>query len=139
MLKTIVMIGIIRIVATIRRRDQVLNRVDSEGRERVDLLGDAHGAELGGHAGARARGDHQRREHGRQLLGQREPDGRADEALLIEDAQRRDRLLRGDGAREESDQQNDGKRPDAHELHLLEEQPQAERGPHQPHCALAPS
>ena len=39
------------------------------------------------------------------------PDGRADEALLIEDAQRGDRLLRGDGAREEADQQMMGSDP----------------------------
>ena len=93
MLKTIVMIGIMRTVATMRGRDQVLNRVDGEGRERVDLLGDAHRPELGRHARAGARRDHERREDGRQLLRQRQADGRADEALLAEDRQRRDGLL----------------------------------------------
>ena len=60
------------------------------------------------------------------------PDGRADEALLLEDSQRGDRLLRGDRAREESDQHDDRQRADADELHLLEEQAQAERPPKQP-------
>ena len=121
------MIGMINVVDDHARRDQVLDRIDGEGGERVDLLRDAHRPELGGHARPGAGRDHQAGEHRRQLLCKRDADGRADEALLVEDAQRRDRLLCGHRARKEADQHDDRQRSDAHELHLLEEQAQAER------------
>ena len=58
-------------------------------RERVDLLGDAHRAELGRHAGAGARRHDDRREHRRQLARDGDAERGADEALGAELAQRR--------------------------------------------------
>ena len=69
--------------------------------ERVDLLGDAHRAELGGHAGAGARGDDDRREHRRQLARDGDAERGADEALGAELPQRRGQLQREDHADEE--------------------------------------
>ena len=66
------------------RRDEVLHRVHRHRRQGVDLLGDAHRAELGGHAGAGARGDDDRREHRRQLARDGDAERGADEALGAE-------------------------------------------------------
>ena len=60
------------------RGDQLLDRVGAEGVERVDLLGDAHGAELRGDAGADAAGDHEAGEHGAELADHRAGDEPAD-------------------------------------------------------------
>ena len=120
------MIGMISVVAITRGVTRYWIGLTAKVRERVDLLRDAHRPELGRHARPGARRDHETGEHRRQLLCKRDAHGRADEALLIEDAQRRDRLLRGDRARKESDQHDDRQRADADELHLIEEQ--AQRG-----------
>ena len=64
--------------------DEVLHGLGRERLEGVDLLGDAHAADLGGHRAAHAPGDHQGREHRRQLARQREGHDAADEALRIE-------------------------------------------------------
>ena len=53
------------------RRDELLDRVRAERVEGVDLLGDAHRAELRGDAGADAAGDHQPGEHGTELADHR--------------------------------------------------------------------
>ena len=66
------------------RRDQVLHRVHRQRRKRVDLLGDAHRAELGSHAGAGAGGDDDGGKNRGQLAGQRQAERGADEALGAE-------------------------------------------------------
>ena len=63
------------------RHHEVLDRVDRHRLHRVHLLGDAHGAELGGDGAAGARVDHQRGEDRGQLAGERERDRAAAEGL----------------------------------------------------------
>ena len=60
------------------RRDELLDRIRAERVERVDLLGDAHGAELRGDARPDATGDHQAREHRTELADHRRRDEAAD-------------------------------------------------------------
>jgi hypothetical protein len=74
------------------RQHQELQRRHRHRLERVDLLGDAHRPELGGDAGARAPGHHQRRQHRRQLDGERLAGGAAGERLELELPERVDHL-----------------------------------------------
>ncbi len=61
--------------------DQILERVGRERGERIDLFGDAHGADFGSHRGADPTGDHQACQHGTQLAGQRDHDDVGDRAF----------------------------------------------------------
>ena len=67
----------------------MLHRIGAEAHQRVDLLADAHRPELGGHAGAGARREHERREHRRQLARQRDADQATTDDLLPKQLQRR--------------------------------------------------
>jgi len=61
------------------REDEKALGVVGERLERVDLLGDLHGPELGGHARAHAPRQREPGEHGAELQHHRFPDQRADE------------------------------------------------------------
>ena len=61
--------------------DQVLVRIGRQRRERVDLLGDPHGADFRRHRGADPACDHQARQHRAQLAGDREHHDGRDRAL----------------------------------------------------------
>ena len=67
-----------------RGHHQVPHGVQRHHGERVDLLGDAHDADLGGEGRARASGDHERGEHRAQLAHERERHQRAQEGLGAE-------------------------------------------------------
>ena len=66
------------------REDEVAHRIGREGGQRVDLLGDAHGAELGRHRRTDPAGDHQPGENGAQLADDREHDDGRNGALRLE-------------------------------------------------------
>ena len=51
-----------------------MHRIGSQHAQGVDLLGDAHRPQLGGHRAANAAGQHRRRQHRPQLLDQRDVD-----------------------------------------------------------------
>ncbi len=68
-------------------RDELADGIGAERAHGVDLLGDLHGAELGGHAGCVAAGDHEAGEDGAELLDHGERDeaaGHVDGAELLE-------------------------------------------------------
>ena len=54
------------------RDDEVLDRVDAEHLQRVELLADLAGAEVGGDRGAGDAGEHDRRHERRELADRRE-------------------------------------------------------------------
>ena len=59
------------------RHDEVVDRVGAHAGQGVDLLGDAHRAQLGGHGAADAAGQHRGGQHRAQLADQRHVDDRA--------------------------------------------------------------
>src|SRR5579859_4012090 len=63
------------------RRDQIFERVGRERGQRVDLFGDAHGADLGGHRGADTARHHQRGQDRAEFAGGRDHHDRGDGAL----------------------------------------------------------
>ena len=76
--------GIMQQAAEEPRHDEVLNRVGAHAREGVDLLGDAHRAQLRGHRAADAAGEHRRRQHRAQLAEHRLVDHAAELRLEAE-------------------------------------------------------
>ena len=82
--------------------------------QRVDLLGDDHGPELGGVVGADAARDHQRGEQRRDLAQRAEARAPAEQALGAVALHERRRLDDHDGAREERRDDDDRERLDRH-------------------------
>ena len=109
------------------RRHQLLDRVGAERVERVDLLGDAHRAELRGDAGADAAGDHQAGQHRAQLADHRRRDEAADVHRRAERLELHARLQREHHAGEEPGEQHDAERLHADLVHLLDEVLRVER------------
>ena len=70
------------------RHDQVVDRVGAHALQGVDLLGDAHRAQLGGHRAADAAGQHRRRQHRPQLADQRHVDHRPQPRFQAQIAER---------------------------------------------------
>ena len=103
------------------RRHEFADGVDAEGADGVDLIGDDHGAELGGHGGGVASGDEQRGEDGAEFTEKSERDGVCGEGSFAEAA----KLARGiedDDAPDAGERnENDAKRSYADDVHLLDE------------------
>ena len=97
--------------------------------ERVDLLGDAHRAELGGHGRPARAVIISAVNTGRQLAGQGDARRRTPTQRSCWNMRRAPTACRAETApAKKPDQHDDGQRAHPHELHLLEEQPRAERG-----------
>ena len=121
------------------RHDQVAHGVDRHRGQRVDLLGDAHGAELRRDRGADAAADDERGEHRAELDDHRAHDHRA-EILERQDARELvGRLHRRDRAGEQADDRDERQRLHADRVHLVDDEPErahaaherAQRRPHQ--------
>ena len=119
------------------RHDQVVDGIDRHRLERVDLLGDPHGPELGGDRAAHSGDDDDAGEDRGELPRQTELHGRAHQRLRIEEPERVDELEREHHPGEESGQAHDEERPVGHELELVEEQPDPIRGPEDAEDRLA--
>ena len=68
------------------RGDELADGIGAEGAHGIDLLGDLHGSEFGGHTGGVAAGDHEAGENGAELFDHGECDeatGHADGAKLL--------------------------------------------------------
>ena len=89
------------------RDDEVLDRAHAHRRDGVDLLGDAHVAELARHRAPGARGDDDGGEHRRELARERERDDAADHALGGELAEADDGADRERHPGEEADERDD--------------------------------
>jgi hypothetical protein len=105
------------------RRHQETHRVEAHRRDRVDLLVDAHRADLGGERRARAAGEQDRGHQRAELAQHRQPDQVGDEDLGAEALHRHRRLEREDHAEQEADQRDDRQRVGAdalaHAPHVL--------------------
>ncbi len=64
-----------------RGPDEIFERIGGERHQRVDLLGDAHGAEFGGDRGADAARHHEARQHRAELAGDAERHDGGDQAV----------------------------------------------------------
>ena len=106
------------------RGDQFLDGVRPFGPERVDLLGDLHGRQLGGDAGTDPSGDHEGGEHRAEFPY----DGRADQAGDVLDRAVRlelDGPLQGqDHAGEDPRQEDDEQRARSDLVHVVERVPE---------------
>ena len=71
------------------RHDEETDRVDGERAQAVELLGDGHGAELGGVVGADAAGEHQRDQDRPDLAQHRVAGAQAEQAVGAEASSRR--------------------------------------------------
>ena len=99
-------------------KNQVVQRIDGQGLERVDLLGDRHVPDGGRHRRPRPRRHHQRRQHRRQLAGEAQGYQGADEILAAESDQHVVALEGQDQPRENRGQHDDAQRPGADEIDL---------------------
>ena len=103
------------------RRHEFADGVDAEGADRVDLIGDDHRAELGGHGGGVASGDEKRGEDGAEFTEKSERHSVGGEGRFAEAA----KLARGiedDDAPDAGERnENDAKRSYADDVHLLDE------------------
>ncbi len=70
--------------ARMRRQHQVFERAGRQRDKRIDLLGHAHGADLGSDGGGAAPGDHEPREHRTELARHRKHDDLRHEAFRAE-------------------------------------------------------
>ncbi|TMA14644.1 MAG: hypothetical protein E6J85_21015 [Deltaproteobacteria bacterium] len=109
--------------------DQVVDRIDRHRFERVDLLGDPHGSELGGYCAAHPGDDDDAGEDRGELPRETELHRGADQRLRVEEPERVDELQGEDHAGEEAGQPHHEERTVGHELELVEEQPDAIRRP----------
>ncbi len=79
--------GIMNRQARNRGTDQVLHRVGAHAGQGVDLLGDAHRAQLGGHRAADPAGEHRGGEHRAQFADHRHVDDGAEPRFHAERAE----------------------------------------------------
>ena len=101
------------------RGDQLARGVGAHGAHGVHLLGDEHGAELGGDAGSVASGNEQAGDGGAQFADQGDGHDVAGERGGAEPRELGGGLQDKDGADEKTGQENDGEGADADEVHLL--------------------
>ena len=104
------------------RADEIFERVGGERHQRVDLLGDAHGAEFGGNRGADAARHHEGRQHRTQFAGDAKRHDGGDQAFRQLKRRRAQIDLQGQrAAGEEGGEADDGQREIADAQHLLED------------------
>ncbi len=117
-------------------RDEEGDGVDGEDAERVDLLGDDHGPELGRVVGADAAVDHQRRQERRDLAQRAEARAPAEQAVGAEALHQGRGLEHHDDAGEEGGDDHDRDRLHPHAVevphHLGAVEPQREDAPRHP-------
>ena len=112
------------------RRDQVLEGIGRERVEGVDLLGDAHRADFGGHGRADPAGDHQAGQHGAEFAGDRDDHHVRDCALRREPGKPGVALQRQHHAGEDRRQADHGERVVADVDHLPADQARVDRRAH---------
>ena len=112
------------------RHDQVLVRVGRERGERVDLLGDPHGADFRRHRGADPSGDHEAGQHGPQFAGDRKHHDGRDRAFGREAGEAGVALQRQDHAGEEAGQPHHRQGIEADLHHLAQKQARVEGRPY---------
>src|ERR1700723_630866 len=103
------------------RSHQFADGVDAEGADGVDLIGDDHGAELGGHGGGVAAGDEKRGEDGAEFAEKSERDGVGGEGSFAEAAELAGGVEDDDASDAGERNENDAERADADDVHLLDE------------------
>ena len=114
-----------------------MDRVGAHAGQGVDLLGDAHGAQLGRHGAADAAGQHGGGQHRAQLAHQRHVDDRAQPRLQVHLAELRMRLHGQHHADERARQGDDRQAQHADLIHtgqqrLHPRQPRAQPAEHSP-------
>src|SRR5216117_2209841 len=115
------------------RRDDVADGVQRHHRERVDLLRDAHDADLSRQRRAGASGHHERRQDRTELPDERERDGGAEERLGAEAHEREVHLQSEHHPGEPARQQDDQQRAKADVVDPVDEGPELER-----RCRITP-
>ena len=88
------------------RHHEVMDRIGAHARQGVDLLGDAHRAQFGGHGAAHAAGQHRGGQHRPQLAHQRHVDDRPQLRLQVQIAELRVALHRQHHADERAGQRH---------------------------------
>src|SRR6266571_9451929 len=109
------------------RRDDVADGVQRHHRERVDLLRDAHDADLSRQRRPGASGHHERRQDRTELPDERERDGGAEERLGAEAHEREVHLQSEHHPGEPARQQDDQQRAKADVVDPVDEGPELER------------
>jgi hypothetical protein len=94
------------------RADQLAHRVGAQGAHGVELFGDPHGAELRGHAGGVAAGDHQAGEYRSELLDHGKADQLTGDGGSAKLRQGRGRLQGENAPGEETGEEDNGQRAD---------------------------
>ena len=95
------------------RQDQHLDRIETHGAQRVDLLAHLHRAEFGGVGAAGAARHHDRHQQHADLAQHQHAEHVDDEDVGAELAEMKDALLRDDAADQEGDQHDDRHRAPA--------------------------
>ena len=114
------------------RQDQDLDRVETHGAQRVDLLAHLHRAEFGGVRAARAARDHDRHQQHADFAQHQDAQHVDDEDVGAEPAEMEDALLRDDAADQKRNQHDDRHRAPAHLFEVVHGRGQAEiAGVHQ--------
>jgi hypothetical protein len=103
------------------RSHEFADGVDAEGADGVDLIGDDHGAEFGGHGGGVAAGDEKRGEDGAKFAEKSERDGVGGERCFAEAAELAGGVEDDDASDARERNENDAERADANDVHLLDE------------------
>ena len=103
------------------RGHEFADGVDAEGTDGVDLIGDDHGAEFGGHGGGVASSDEERGEYGTELAEKSEGDGVGGEGSFAETAKLTSGVEDDDAADADERDHNNAERADTDDVHLFDE------------------
>ncbi len=101
--------------------DEILEGIGGQRHQRIDLLGDPHGAKLGGDRGADAARHHESGKHGAKFAGDAQRHDGGHQALGIEARGAEIDLQRQRAAGEEGGEPHHGKREVADLQHLIED------------------
>ena len=103
------------------RSHEFADGVDAEGADGVDLIGDDHGTEFGGHGGGVAACDEKRGEDGAEFAEKCERDGVGSERCFAEAAELSGGVEYDDASDAGEGDENDAERADADDVHLVDE------------------
>ncbi len=103
------------------RSHKFADGVDAESADGVDLVGDDHRAEFGGHGGGVASGDEERGEDGAEFAEKSERDGVCGEGSFAEAAELAGGVEDDDASDAGERDENDAERADADDVHLFDE------------------